>query len=223
MSFYAKGMRIGRHDITPRHLIVLFSLSAAVFLIIGCAASGPFVKKSKNICSIFREKSDWYNSARASSKRWGIPIPVLMAIMHQESKFNPEAKPPRTTCLFIFPGPRPSTAYGYAQALDSTWKKYIRSTNNWGADRNDFDDAIDFIGWYCNQSHVRCGIAAHDAYNMYLAYHEGQGGFSRKTYQRKAWLKNVAGKVRNLSRRYSGQLAACEKEFQRRGCCLWPF
>ncbi|MBW2218719.1 MAG: transglycosylase SLT domain-containing protein [Deltaproteobacteria bacterium] len=200
-----------------------FCLIFSIFLFSGCAGSGSFVKNSDNICSIFREKTYWYDSAYSSSKRWGVPISVLMAIMHQESKFNAEARPPRTTCLFIFPGPRPSSAYGYAQALDGTWEKYIRTTNNWGADRNDFSDAIDFIGWYCNQSHVRCGIAGNDAYNMYLAYHEGHGGFLRKTYQKKAWLKKVAGKVRAKSRRYSGQLAVCEKEFRRKGCCLWPF
>jgi len=146
-----------------------------------------------------------------------------MAIMHQESKYNAEARPPRTTCLFVFPGPRPSSAYGYAQALDETWESYIRATDNWGADRNDFSDAIDFIGWYCNQSRVRCGIARNDAYNMYLAYHEGQGGYQRKTYARKAWLKKVARKVQTKSNRYSGQLAACEQEFRKKGCCLWPF
>lgn len=200
-----------------------FFLMLSVLLFSGCAGSGKYVKNPDNICSIFREKSDWYDSAYSSSKRWGIPVPVLMAIMHQESRYNAEAKPPRTTCLFIFPGPRPSSAYGYAQALDQTWESYIRATNNWGADRNDFSDAIDFIGWYCNQSRVKCGIAGNDAYNLYLAYHEGQGGYLRKTYARKAWLKKVALKVKAKKKRYSGQLAVCEKEFRKKGCCLWPF
>ena len=218
-SIYRKS---NRNSALPVPLYLFYVIFAA-FLFSGCAGSGSYVKNSKNICSIFREKSYWYDDAYSSSKRWGIPIPVLMAIMHQESKFNPDARPPRTTCLFIFPGPRPSSAYGYAQALDSTWEKYIRATNNWGADRDDFSDAIDFIGWYCNQSRVRCGIAGNDAYNMYLAYHEGQGGFLRKTYRKKAWLKKVAWKVKAMSKRYSGQLAVCEKEFRRKGCCLWPF
>jgi hypothetical protein len=189
----------------------------------GCVGAGSSLSNPNNICSIFRENRDWYEDAASSSRRWGIPIPVLMAIMYQESKYDAEAKPPRTTCLFILPGPRPSTAYGYAQALDSTWEKYIRTTDNWGADRNDFSDAVDFIGWYCNQSRVMCGIDGKDAYCLYLAYHEGQGGFSRKTYQNKGWLIRVAKNVKALAGQYAGQLAACEHEFRKKRCCLWPF
>jgi hypothetical protein len=147
-----------------------------------------------------------------------------MAVMHQESKFDAEAKPPRTTCLCIFPGPRPSSAYGYAQALDETWDKYKQETGNWGADRDNFADSIDFIGWYCNLSRKLCGISPNDAYSLYLAYHEGHNGFKRKTYKRKKWLQQVAGKVQRRAKTYTRQLASCKSEFQKgRGCCLWPF
>lgn len=193
-------------------------------ILFSCIGSGPAVRNPRNICDIFRENQDWYDAASDASERWGIPIYVLMAIMHQESKFVADAKPPRTTCLFIFPGPRPSTAYGYCQALDSTWETYMRETDCWGADRDEFEDAVDFIGWYCNQSRNRCKIPAYDAYQMYLAYHEGHGGFLRKTYQNKKWLKNVAVRVKNVSWSYKKQLDACEAEFRRKGgCCLWPF
>lgn len=192
------------------------------FLTAACA-SAPQPRNIDNICEIFRENPNWYESAASSRSRWRIPIPVMMAIMHQESKFISDAKPPRTTCLFIFPGPRPTSAYGYSQALDSTWEKYISETGNWGADRDDFGDAVDFVGWYCNLSAIRCGIKRNDAYAQYLAYHEGHGGFSRKTHQRKKWLKHVAGKVSYRAKIYKGQLAACEHEFRRGGCCLWPF
>jgi hypothetical protein len=147
-----------------------------------------------------------------------------MAIMHQESKFKPKAKPPRTTCLCFLPGPRPSSAYGYAQAVDETWEKYKSSTGNWGAERHVFVDAIDFIGWYCNLSYSICGIPQNDSYDLYLAYHEGHNGFNRQTYLRKTWLKKVAWKVHIRAQRYSSQLASCEHEFVRpKPCCLWPF
>ena len=200
---------------------VLFIVS---IYISGCSGAQHATRYPDNICDIFREKRAWYKSAHASYRRWGIPIPVMMAIMHQESRFEAKAKPPRTTCLWIFPGPRPSTAYGYAQALDSTWEKYKRSTGKSGADRDDFADAIDFIGWYCNRSHTKCRIARNDAYNLYIAYYEGHGGFLRKTYQKKAWLLQVAGKVKSRAIMYEKQLASCEREFKKRGCCcLWPF
>jgi len=199
-------------------LIVL----CAVFLYPGCAhRKSP--ERPDDLCEIFREQRSWYRKADASSRKWGVSIPVLMAIMHQESSYQARAKPPRTSCLWVFPGPRPSSAYGYAQALDSTWDWYKRSTGNTRARRNNFGDAIDFIGWYCSISRMKCGIAAGDAYRMYLAYHEGHGGYNRRTYAGKTWLLNTARRVQARSSSYQRQLASCEREFRRGGFCLRPF
>ncbi|RJP75182.1 MAG: hypothetical protein C4522_21405 [Desulfobacteraceae bacterium] len=190
----------------------------------GCAGWNYKPANPDNICTIFGENEYWYKTAEKAFARWRIPIPVLMAIMYQESKYQSDAKPPRTTCLFFFPGPRPSSAYGYSQALDGTWKKYKQETGNWGADRDDFGDAIDFIGWYCLKSHQQCKIAVNDAYNMYLAYHEGQNGFLRKTHQKKNNLKATARGVKQKAAIYASQLASCEKRLKERcRCCLWPF
>jgi len=201
---------------------VLPVLSFLLLLSYGCATAPP-PKHIDDVCDIFRENRKWYKSAGKSYEKWGTPIYIQMALLHQESKFQADARPPRTTCLWVFPGPRPSSAYGYAQAKDETWEEYRNSTGNRGADRDDFADAVDFVGWYCNLSHKRCGISKLDAYRLYLAYHEGHGGFNRKTYMKKAWLLGVARKVEARAHRYEKQLASCEGEFRRRGCCLWPF
>ena len=203
----------------------VFSLICILTVLIGgCAHRQTAPKNIDNICQIFRKERDWYKSAYRSSEKWSVPIPVLMAIMHQESKFKAGAKPARTTCLCFFPGPRPSSAYGYAQALDETWERYKANTGNWGADRANFTDAIDFVGWYSNLSYAICKIARDDTYNLYLAYHEGHNGFNRRTYRKKTWLKKVAWKVQSRAKRYSYQLASCEDEFERPPpCCLWPF
>jgi hypothetical protein len=209
-----------------RHFLLLkISIFICCFIFMeGCAGRNQPPANPDNICTIFFENQHWYKEAERAFTKWRIPIPVLMAIMYQESRYQADAKPPRTTCLFIFPGPRPSSAYGYSQALDGTWKKYKQETENWGADRDDFGDAIDFIGWYCLQSHRRCKIAVNDAYNMYLAYHEGQGGFLRKTYQKKKYLKKIARRVKQKAKIYSSQFSSCEKKLKSRGrCCLWPF
>jgi hypothetical protein len=212
-----------REDVTGNRLISFLVIGLLVAFLLGCAAPPP-PKHLDNICSIFEEKEDWYEEADQSRKRWGVPISVMMAIMHQESKFESDVLPPRTTCCLILPGPRPSSAYGYSQALDMTWETYMAATGNWGADRDEFGDAIDFIGWYCNFSHVRCGIPLGDAYNQYLAYHEGQGGFSRRSYQKKPWLKGVAAKVKRRSGLYAAQLSKCEYRFRSaRSCFSWCF
>jgi len=51
-----------------------------------------------------------------------------MAIIRQESSFQADAQPPRSRILWIIPGPRPSSAYGYSQALDGTWDWYRQAT-----------------------------------------------------------------------------------------------
>ena len=73
-------------------------------------------------------------------------------------------------------------------------------------------------------SHLKCGIPEHDAYSLYLAYHEGHGGFARKTYSNKGWLIAVAQKVNSRANTYQSQLASCEGEFKKRPCCcvFWP-
>ena len=102
-----------------------------------------------------------------------------------------------------------SSAYGYAQALEGTWDDYRRSTGRRGADRDDFADSSDFIGWYMHGANRVNGVAMHDAYNQYLAYHEGKAGFARGTYRAKSWLPEVARDVEAWAVVYDQQLRSC--------------
>ena len=139
----------------------------------------------------------------------------MMAFAHQESDFRANARPPRKKILWVLPGPRPASAFGFSQAIDSTWKAYKKSSGRRGADRNDFGDAMDFIGWYNDRSQNINKISKTDAYNLYLAYHEGHGGFRKRSFKEKQWLKNVAEKVSSRSDLYARQLQNCEKNLNR--------
>ena len=194
-------------------MIRLMAILLAVTSIVGCTTAPP--KNLDNVCEIFEEKRGWYKDARKSSRRWGTSIPVMMSFIYQESAFKARARPPRTKILWVLPGPRPASAFGYAQATNETWAGYKKSTGSWGADRSDFDDAIDFIGWYNDQSHRRNKISKNDAYHLYLAYHEGQGGFAKKTFAKKKWLKDVARKLSDRADSYTQQLNGCEKKLDR--------
>ena len=198
-----------------RHFIV----ALALLMTAGCATSPP--EQVDNVCDIFREKSGWYGDAKESRARWGVPISVSMAFMYQESRFVATAKPPRKKIFGVIPGPRPSDSYGYSQAKESTWDWYQRSTGNYGADRDDFGDAIDFIGWYNNVSHKELGISKQDAFRLYLAYHEGHGGYRKQSYRSKDWLIDVARKVDRQAQQYNSQLQGCAEELEPRGWFDW--
>lgn len=178
----------------------------------GCSTTAP--RNISNSCEIFYEKDDWYDSAKDSFEKWGVPIHVQLAIIHQESSFKYDAEPPKDYLLGFIPWGRVSTAYGYAQVKDGTWDWYREKTGNWSADRDDFDDAVDFIGWYGAMSYKIAGISKWDARNQYLAYHEGHGGFKRKTYNNKRWLVGVAKKVERNAARYRAQLGSCRDKLE---------
>jgi hypothetical protein len=191
-----------------------------VTILTACSSDPP--KNITNSCEIFEDKGGWYRDAKQAAERWGTPIHVQLAIIYQESRFVDDAKPPRDHILWIIPWGRISSAYGYAQAKDSTWEWYMEKTGNQGADRDDFEDAVDFIAWYVHTSQQMLGISKWDTYNQYLAYHEGHGGYRRKTYNSKPWLIKVAKKVSARASSYHTQLARCEDTLDE-GWSLWPF
>lgn len=184
----------------------------AILLLSGCSTYQP--TQVNNLCEIFWGETDWYKDARSSSKRWGTPIGVMMAIIKQESAFQAKVRPDRPKFLFI-PLPRRSSAYGYAQAQDAAWSDYRKDTGNWSHDRDDFGDAINFVGWYTNKSQKRLGISKWDPYNQYLAYHEGWGGYSRKSFNKKPHLLTVANRVQRQAETYGAQLKTCRAKLDK--------
>jgi len=196
------------------NIMIKFFILPLSLLLTACTALPP--KNSENLCAAFNEKEDWYDDAKNAATKWGVPIEVQMAIMHQESRFVADAQPPRPWLLGFIPWFRASSAYGYAQAKDETWDNYLDKAGSWGADRDDFSDAADFIGWYCHTSHRKLGIPLTDTKRLYLAYHEGQGGYQRHTYNQKPWLLKVADKVALRAKLYQRQLGGCKNQLESR-------
>ena len=104
-----------------------------VLVLLGGCASTPPPKSHNNVCSIYQHDSSWLKAARDSEKRWGVPSYVLMAFVHQESRFKHDAQPPRPYFLGVVPLPRKSSAYGYAQAQDPAWYDYQKATGRCNA------------------------------------------------------------------------------------------
>ena len=188
---------------------ILALLMSLTLLLSGCSSTPPPTKSLDNICSIYYHNDEWQDAAYKSYKRWGTPPHILMAFVHQESRFKPDAQPKREYMLGMIPMPRRSSAYGYPQAKDGTWHDYMKATGNWGASRSDIEDSLDFIGWYNYQSYKRLRISRKDTFKLYLAYHEGHTGYERRNYLKKQWLIKVAKKVSNRARMYRKQQRRC--------------
>lgn len=194
-----------KYPLAIKLCVLSFSL-----LLTGCATSPP--SDPNNICNVFQQYPRWYWEARDTYINWGVPISVQLAIINQESSFNGDAKTPRTYLLGFIPWSRVSSAYGYAQATDGTWRHYQEDTGKTNADRDQFGDASDFIGWYGNRAHEQLGIAKTNAEKLYLAYHEGLNGYRNGSYRKKRWLLSVARKVQRQADIYRIQLNHCKDD-----------
>lgn len=185
-------------------------LLVALMAVMSCVSS-PNTPPSRlsDACSIVSERPHWYRAMLDTERRWGVPVSVQMATIYRESKFVSDARTPRRYRLGFIPAGRMSSAFGFAQAIDGTWEWYQKDTGKRWARRDDFEDASDFIGWYMNISERKNGISKQDAYRQYLAYHEGHGGYSRGTYNRKSFLLKAAAEVRSMEAKYRQQLSYC--------------
>jgi hypothetical protein len=187
-------------------------LRASILLLLLASCGGGNYSAPRNLddaCAIVRERPQYYRAMQATERKWGVPVHVQMATIHQESKFIGDARTPHQYALGVIPLGRQSSAYGYSQALDGTWEEYQKDQNRRSARRDRITDATDFMGWYMDQSQERLGISKSDARNQYLAYHEGRSGFARGSYNEKPWLVDVANRVDARSDRYRAQLDAC--------------
>ena len=179
-----------------------------LFFIITSCSSVP--KYPQNACKIFGENYLWYKSAKKSSDTYGAPIHIILAIVNKESGFNRWAKPKRHKLFKIIPYKRPSSSFGYSQAVNKTWELYKTETNSPLALRTRFKDSVMFIGWYMNKTKKTNNISMNDAYRQYLNYYLGWGNYSKKVYKSDKNAIIYAKKVEKQSNIYKNQLKECQ-------------
>ena len=194
-----------RHTFAPIALVGLLTLA-------GCATAPP--TSINDVCAVFSQREGfmggWHDEARRAEKKHGIPVHVLMATMRVESAFDHDARPVGKRRFFgLLPGKRMSSAFGYSQALDGTWKQYRDETGRRSARRTNFTDSIDFIGWYYAKTVAKFQVPPDDAYALYLSYHSGWTGFARGVYRERPVALNAATRVANTASAYRAQLSGC--------------
>ena len=182
-----------------------------IFLLISACSSIP--KNTSDSCSIFNERYLWYKYTKKTEHKWGTPIYLQLAIIKMESDFDWLAKPERQKIFKVIPFKRPSSSFGYSQAVKGTWEMYKKETKNKLATRARFKDSVDFIGWYTDKTEKLLKISKKDAYRQYLAYHEGWGNY--KNYKNNQKVIILAKKVAEQANKYRKQLKKCEKKLNR--------
>jgi hypothetical protein len=194
---------------------MVFRLMAVALLLAACGGGGgrefSAPRNLDDACALAQERPHYLPAMRRTQARWGVPVPVQMAIIHAESRFIGDARTPVRWQAGVIPMGRQSSAMGYSQALDRTWEEYQSETGNRRAQRENFADASDFIGWYASKSFERNGIRPTDARNLYLAYHEGHTGYANRSYLQKDWLMGVAQRVQDRAIMYDQQLRSCRR------------
>jgi len=191
--------------------ITRFFLTLISLFILNCSS---IPQNTHNSCSIFSERYLWYKHAKNSENKWGAPIYIQLAIIKQESNFNWLAKPKRTKLFKIIPYKRPSSSFGYSQAIEGTFELYKKETGNKIATRTRFKDSVDFIGWYMHKSYKILKIPKTDAYRQYIAYHEGWGNY--KNYKNNQKVIVYAKKVKKQANIYKNQLIKCKKRLNKK-------
>ena len=184
-----------------------------IFFFITSCSSVP--KYPQNACKIFGEKYFWYKHTKKSSETYGVPTYIILAFVNKESGFNRFAKPKRSKLFKIIPYKRPSSSFGYSQAVKKTWELYKTETDNPLALRTRFKDSVMFIGWYINKTKKINKIPVSDSYRQYLNYYLGWGNYAKKAYKTDKKSIIFAKSVEKQSKIYKSQLSECQKSLDK--------
>ena len=188
--------------------------SLYILLFIFTISCSSIPKNTSDGCSIFSERYLWYKHSKKVEKKWGTPVYIQLAFIKMESDFDWLAKPKRQKIFKVIPYKRPSSSFGYSQAVRGTWKQYKDETNNPLATRTRYKDSVDFIGWYTNKTYKILKISKKDAFKQYVAYHEGWGNY--KNYKKNQKVIQLAKKVKRFSDRYERQLKNCKNKLNKK-------
>ena len=181
----------------------LLGVALGIALASGSCTNPPPPRAIDDLCGVLAQRVGWWEASARAGSRWGVRPGLLLAVIHQESGFRAQAR--SDGGLFS----SASSAYGYSQATDGAWRDYQRANGGRRARRDDFADAVDFVGWYVDRLARTAGVAKDDAYHVYLGYHEGPGGLRRGSHAAKPWLLAVARAVEARAARFERDAALC--------------
>jgi hypothetical protein len=174
-----------------RHLARILALVLAP-----CAAHA----QTSDVCGLLVRNEGWADSLKGAQEKWHVTAGTMLAILDQESRFNPSARGQGAQ------GANPVRNFGYAQANLTTWNWYLHDTGRTSGSRTDFGLSADFVGWHFATMERRIGASRDNTIAHYLAYKMGEGGYKRGA---PASARVLAGRIAARARTFDGQLAGC--------------
>ena len=189
--------------ILNRNLIFFF-----IFFFIASCSSVP--KYPQNACEIFGEKYFYLKYTRAASKKWGVPISSILAVINKESGFRRFAKPKKLKIFKIIPYRRPSSSLGFSQAVNKTWDLYKKENNKPAALRISYKSSSDFIGWYFWKANKINKVSLNNTRDLYLNYYLGFSAYKNKAYRTDKKAIIFAKSVEKQAKIYKNQLQECK-------------
>lgn len=149
-------------------------------------------ERGENLTALLERKPNYKEAATKATELYGVPTNTIFAFIKYESAFNEYA------------AARTSSARGLGQFLDNTWEGFIKdikkdghkdhalyakmmSDPEWGKRdprewRFNPEVSIHAVAWYTEKNALALHIEFSDTFNLYMAHHEGAGGY--QAYQR---------------------------------------
>lgn len=166
-------------------------LPFCIVILSGCF--GSTVKQNLQICEELDDTDDWVEPAMLAQKKYGTPLALSLALLELPlSELDKKHVRPRA----------------------ADWDEYRIRSERWDASPNSPEDAIDFIGWFTQQTVKRNKIGWQNVKEHYLALRLGHGGLQRFDQALYADLALQAKGVELRAKRWSGELNSCQEQWQ---------
>jgi hypothetical protein len=170
------------------------------FLLSLCLMPKVILAQTSDACALLALRPGWADSLKTAQSTWQISPGTILAVLDQESRFNPSARGAGAG------GDNPSRNFGFAQANLRTWNWFLRDTGKVSGARTDFGLSADFVGWHFATMEGRIGAARSNTVAQYLVYKMGEGGYRRGA---SAGARSLALRVASRARAFDGQLTGC--------------
>lgn len=169
----------------------VFFLPVIVLMLSGCFGSST--KPALLICEELDDNEEWVEPAVLAQQKYGTPISLSLVLLEL---------------------PLSDLDKKHVRPRSADWDEYRIRSERWDASPQVPADAVDFIGWFTQQSVKRNNIAWQDAGEHYLALRLGHGGYHRFEADKYPELAQQTKGVELRAQRWSNELQACKGQWQ---------